>query len=1104
MFLCIKTTTQHCSDDTMEQEAQTIERTRKQWRDAPPSNDPYQQWSGLRGLLYARAGRLQQWKDLEEVIQTDLSLLLHSNITGIVIRTHAKRLAYLAVAFSDRYTRTLRPSDNSKALYLRRLALAILPDETDNLRATIRSQLALSLLNRADERRNEALLDEALSHAVAALASNTTRNGISYQEQLDTVANIYRQRYLLCGNSTDLNTSIDLFEQEIELNPDDMSSTCHNLSYSLSLRFKLTGKVADIHRAVELGFRAIEGTNTNLETFVDRARNLVDFLETRYLGYKDPTDIQRARQLLKTAIDRLGPTSSRFTALSGTLSRVLRVSYEISSSLEDLEAALIVARKGVDVSSASLKSKSTVRNELALLLAARYRRLGQECDAHEALQHYASALTLLKPGDLDRRIILSNMACTYDDLNRSTKEIQYLERAITLSLEAMTLSDVRSAPSIWLNGANFCSRHYATSREIKYLSQGMGLIHQALGVALKTKSDDWAQMCMSAGIIYELKHRRSGEAEDFNSAVVMYVESWSVKTASLHTRLKAITLACDLLIEKDRWSDAWHFLQDAVELIPLYCASSPDQQDQQYMASELSGITARACTAGLVVGDKIKALHVWEQGRGMIVSASYHGIEELSRLRSEHPDLHEAFSQRRVAAFQGSSIDDDSHGVFLNSAYLNHQQSRFDKLALLKDVVQSIRNCAGFQDFLYPVNPSRMQSLAGEGAIVVLNASKYRMHAILVTKSRIDSIELSNSQQYPQLLSQLNFYYKSMTQVSRRSLDMTDMNSKTLALLSVLWDNIVKPVCEALGFTTERLSAKMNECPANMGACRIRWMTSGTLSRLPLHVAGFWAEGAPDVLPKMALSSYAASFRVLAYASQRSKGIEKTELCGLIASMERPGPDVPYRRKGIFLNSAERESQWIQAANSKIQWRTLVRPSADRILMELPHFPFVHFATHGVSDPNNPSEGHLVLMKAADSSPTLTSQPQGTTNEIVRDNLSVSDIFRCTASNAVLAFLAACSTADVPDESLADENLHIVNAFQIAGFPHVIGSLWPANNLVCPTLAKAFYSALGRYTNQYPLSNDLVAFAINYAVMTLIVEYPGEPRLWAGFVHMGP
>lgn len=56
--------------------------------------------------------------------------------------------------------------------------------------------------------------------------------------------------------------------------------------------------------------------------------------------------------------------------------------------------------------------------------------------------------------------------------------------------------------------------------------------------------------------------------------------------------------------------------------------------------------------------------------------------------------------------------------------------------------------------------------------------------------------------------------------------------------------------------------------------------------------------------------------------------------------------------------------------------------------------------------------------------------------------------------------LTACSTAEVKMQLLADETLHLTSAFQMAGFAHVIGSLRPADDLICVQVANFFYSSL--------------------------------------------
>ena len=67
---------------------------------------------------------------------------------------------------------------------------------------------------------------------------------------------------------------------------------------------------------------------------------------------------------------------------------------------------------------------------------------------------------------------------------------------------------------------------------------------------------------------------------------------------------------------------------------------------------------------------------------------------------------------------------------------------------------------------------------------------------------------------------------------------------------------------------------------------------------------------------------------------------------------------------------------------------------------------------------------------------------------------------------AQLTFLSACSTTENKAAILADETMHIASAFYVAGFSHVIGSMWPFDNGVCVSLSTHFYANLAKSSSQ--------------------------------------
>jgi CHAT domain-containing protein len=150
-----------------------------------------------------------------------------------------------------------------------------------------------------------------------------------------------------------------------------------------------------------------------------------------------------------------------------------------------------------------------------------------------------------------------------------------------------------------------------------------------------------------------------------------------------------------------------------------------------------------------------------------------------------------------------------------------------------------------------------------------------------------------------------------------------------------------------------------------------------------------------------------------------------------------------------------------------------------------------HFACHGMSNPTDPSSSGLVLQRVA------------TDGTLEQDHLSVYRISQLRLRHAQIAYLSACSTAENKAARLQDEVIHIVSGFQVAGFPHVIGSLWPAGDNECVEVASGFYSSLFRHEGVPELESRRVAWALQEAVMVVRAKDMDMPLNWAQFVHFG-
>ena len=99
---------------------------------------------------------------------------------------------------------------------------------------------------------------------------------------------------------------------------------------------------------------------------------------------------------------------------------------------------------------------------------------------------------------------------------------------------------------------------------------------------------------------------------------------------------------------------------------------------------------------------------------------------------------------------------------------------------------------------------------------------------------------------------------------------------------------------------------------------------------------------------------------------------------------------------------------------------------------------------------------------------------------------------------AELAYVSACSTA-FHGGRIADEALHLGSAFHLAGFRHVIASLWPLDDRAAAEAARTFYRGLP----DTPAATSAAA-QLHQVTRLLRAANPARPDLWAALIHSGP
>jgi hypothetical protein len=335
-----------------------------------------------------------------------------------------------------------------------------------------------------------------------------------------------------------------------------------------------------------------------------------------------------------------------------------------------------------------------------------------------------------------------------------------------------------------------------------------------------------------------------------------------------------------------------------------------------------------------------------------------------------------------------------------------------------------------------------MIAAAAFGPVVMINTSVYGCDALIIEETGMRSLPL------PRLRAEdVEFYSTEKLRDSREVLEW-------------LWDTIAQPVLDSLGFTTR--------VPEDGKWPRLWWIPTGLVGMFPIHAAGYHHDDSRDrtVMDRF-ISSYSQSIRALIHSRQsRSSRAptprhpSKVVLVGM--------PELPF---------APREVKKISQVYDSTPDLNAIRPGTSReeVRAALKDCKVFHFAGHGRTDPLNPSNSGLKLSDG---------------------HLTVSDLFESSLQDGApyLAYLSACGTGRIRNSKLADENLHLIGACQIAGFQNVVRTLWEVEDRSCVDVAVRTYE----WIQSRDMGDGSVSVGLHRAVRHLRDQWAVENGITRG------
>ena len=572
------------------------------------------------------------------------------------------------------------------------------------------------------------------------------------------------------------------------------------------------------------------------------------------------------------------------------------------------------------------------------------------------------------------------------------------------------------------------------------------------------------------------------------------MDAVGVKSGSPAARMRAALAWGSAAIEAGWVDSAADGFASAVGLLPLLAWHGLLRATREEHLAEWSGLAAEAAACAIRAGRPEWAVELLEAGRSVLWAQAFNLRTDLTDLAEREPDLARRLDQIRIlldTPLPATTAEAISAGTGDQLGQPRTAQNRVveDRMRLARefdDLLTQVRALDGFEHFLAPTPFAQLRAAATGGPVVIVNTSPYGCHALLLTTTGVQVVNLPNLT-HDQAIEQANILLGVLNRATHPDQSFRDRERDrhtVFDILGWLWDTITGPVLTSLGHT--------NPPAPDTVWPRIWWCPTGPLTLLPLHAAGHHPRhqrpdnpASTDTVHDRVISSYTPTLTALLRARTAPDPIGPPRLLAIgmpTTSGASDLPAVPAELDRVHTRYAitTRLQSPAHGHDHSPPPDPATQPTTTRVLAELPRHAWVHLSCHGSQHVTDPTESAFWLTDGPLRITDLIEQPDPGPRE--------------------LAFLSACQTATGSPRAL-DEAIHLAAAMQLLGYRHVIATLWSIYDSAAPDIADTVYATLT--TAGTPDANH-AAHALHHAVAALRAKHATDPLAWAPYLHTGP
>ena len=740
--------------------------------------------------------------------------------------------------------------------------------------------------------------------------------------------------------------------------------------------------------------------------------------------------------------------------------------YSLDESLEEANSYVSQLAK--------VSSSSSLAESAELSWSEEARESYSTTDMKQMIKHLENKLTITPPGTKRYTMYLCHLENWYGSKFRRTNDISDLEEAIKYSRLSLDSTDVSDPWRInRLGSLHFilCLAFQKTNK-ISYLDEAIMIDYDML--ELKTARQVYFRSTRMLVSLLLTREQVLGRIED------------------LHEAIRLISLAIDDQYAKDperfQLSCEWAILarrighpttltayKTAMSLMQKALCFSPTVSVQHArlvaMGENCQTMPLDCASYQIRLGQVEEAVEALEQGRALLWSEmrglrtpAIQGIGEDSPLVKRFAEINQELENLTVAVTPSGRLKvEHSVGRGQDAAMDPFGRLVIKRKKLVEEqdaLILEIQSQPGLEGFLAAPSFDTLRSAASRGPVIIINHCEWRSDIIIVFHNS-PPCSIPTTETFFDRAKKLR---DELVKARKCGLDSVEYQQALSSVLKGLYELVGEPVIKRL-----RLLGVPEQS-------RIWWCPTSLFCSLPLHAMGPIpsSNGRERYFSDLYIPSYTPSLSALIDSRRANPQMPRKPSLLLVAQPDDTLPGVNGEIKAI-----RRE------LHARLTVESLVSGEAtpSSVLEGLRGSRFAHFACHGELEAGKPFDASFKLYGGS--------------------RLTLLDIIRSRLPDAEFAFLSCCHAAEITEDSVADEALHLTAAMQYCGFRSVVGTMWEMADVDGRDLAKTFYKSLFSGQETGVPYYERSAGALRDATQRLREKRGITLERWVNFVHYG-